>query len=292
MPLSAPRSMFGIHSITPYDKITKKPFGTMRVLGGSSISLAPELIDLVGGSSRYPWDSEVGTITSEMTITAREYPDWAFELFLGKKPTKTAASSVAVVGLAENVKGTSIINGANGISSVILIPLTGEPNAKFGRYTIVAVSANTFDVYVSTNISFDRGTDANYEDDSLKINSAPLSVAAGDADLASFGLRFEQAGVPAFVVGDSAEFSVDAPSNVGKMEVVVGGAADIFPKFGCFVYAQKKGSGSLFEIDCYNVQAGGLPIGFTEKEWSNAEITAKLLYDSVRNGIMSIRAID
>ena len=263
----------------------------MRVLGSSTLTLSPELIDLMGGSSRYAWDSEVGAVSSEMSITAREYPAWAFELFLGKKPTLSAGSITAVVSSATNAVGTSIINATNGISAVGFIALTGEPNAKYGTYVIKAVSPTTIDVYVSTNITFDRGIDVGYEDDLLKINAAPITIAIGTNPLTNFGLDFTGIGVPAFVVDDTAMFQVDTP-NQGKMEVTIGGSSDSFPKFGCFVYAQKKGSGSMFEIDCFRVQAGGLPIGFTEKEFSEAEITAKLLYDSSRNGVFSVRALD
>jgi len=292
MALSQPRSIFGIHEIVPYNKVTKEIYGTMRVLGGSTLSLSPELIDLNGGSSRYPWDSEVGLISSEMTITAREYPDWAFELFLGKKPTSiTTASTVATITAATNALGASVINATNGISAVQFIPAVGEPDAKYGDYIIKAVSATEVDVYISTSITFDRGQDVSWIDDSLKINAAPIAVAVGANPLPTFGIELTGIGAPAFVVGDTATFSVATPFNA-KMNVTIGGSADIFPKFGCYIYSQKKGSGGMFKIDAFNVQAGGLPIGFTEKEWSEAEITAKLLYDSTRNGVFAIESID
>jgi len=292
MALSQPRSIFGIHEIVPYNKVTKEIYGTMRVLGGSTLSLSPELIDLNGGSSRYPWDSEVGLISSEMTITAREYPDWAFELFLGKKPTSvTTASTVATITAAANALGTSVINATNGISAVQFIPAVGEPDAKYGDYIIKAVSATEVDIFISTNITFDRGQDVDYIDDSLKINAAPIAIAVGANPLPTFGIELTGIGAPAFVVGDTATFSVATPFNA-KMNVTIGGSADIFPKFGCYIYSQKKGSGGMFKIDAFNVQAGGLPIGFTEKEWSEAEITAKLLYDSTRNGVFAIESID
>lgn len=292
MALSQPRSIFGIHQITPYNKVTKEIYGTMRVLGGSTLSLSPELIDLNGGSSRYPWDSEVGLMTSELTITAREYPDWAFELFLGKKPTSSvAASTVATISTAVNGMGSSIINATNGISAVQFIPVSGEPDAKYGDYIIKATSATEVDIYISTSLSFDRGQDIDYIDDSLKITAAPITIAIGANPLPQFGIELTGIGAPAFVVGDTATFSIATPYN-SKMNVVIGNNADIFPKFGCYIYSQKKGSGGMFKIDAFNVQAGGLPIGFTEKEWSEAEITAKLLYDSARGGVFSIEAID
>ena len=291
MALSPIRSIFGVHQIVPYNKDTKEIYGTMRVLGGSTLALTAETIDLNGGSSRYPWDSEVGAITSELTITAREYPDFAFELFLGKKPTKFAASTVSTVSAIANVNGTSLIDAANGISTVGIIPITGEVDAKFGQYIIKAVSADEIDVYISTNIDFSRGIDAAYEDDLLKITPTPLSIAIGKTPLNNFGIEFTGIGVNAFVVGDTASFSVKTP-NRGSMEVVIGGSADIFPKFGCYVYGQKKGSGGMVEIDCFNVQGGGLPINFTEKEFSEAEITAKLLYDSDRGGVFKFLSQD
>ena len=60
MALSAPRAFFGIHSITPYSRSDGTFYGTLKVLENSSLSLSGETIDLVGGSSKFPWGSEDG----------------------------------------------------------------------------------------------------------------------------------------------------------------------------------------------------------------------------------------
>ncbi len=65
MALSSPRIVYGIHSMIPYARATKLPYGTLKVVGGGQIGLASEFEDLFGGSNKYVWASEPKTITAE-----------------------------------------------------------------------------------------------------------------------------------------------------------------------------------------------------------------------------------
>ena len=73
MALSSPRAFFGIHSVSPYSRTDGSFFGELRVLESSSISLSGETIDLLGGSSKFPWESADGSITAEMSLAFSEY---------------------------------------------------------------------------------------------------------------------------------------------------------------------------------------------------------------------------
>jgi len=64
MPLSKPRTIYGIHEVVPYFLDSGLPYGVIRVLAGSTISLAGELVSLTGGSSSYPWDAQDGNIAA------------------------------------------------------------------------------------------------------------------------------------------------------------------------------------------------------------------------------------
>lgn len=291
MALSDPRIIFGVHSVSPYSRTTGEFYGILRVLGGSSLSLSGELQKLNGGSNKFPWAVEDGNITAEMSLKIKEYPDFLFELFLGKAPTAAGADTAGTVSAVTDKYGTSVV-ASTGLASVSVIPSTGAADLKFGKYLVKAVSATTIDVYASTNIDFARGTDADYESDLLKVTSSPLTITTGgNTDLASFGLRFVGgAGAIAFVTGDTATFEVKPPSSK-SMSVLIGENSAVFPEFGAILMAKKRGNLEMFEVDAFRCKAVGLPIGFEENAFSEAEVKAEVFYDSAKNGIMSVRSI-
>jgi hypothetical protein len=78
MGLSENRIVYGIHNIVPYNRTTGLPYGTLKVVGGGTISLSAEYEDLFGGSNKYAWASELKTITAEFTATVKSMPDFQF----------------------------------------------------------------------------------------------------------------------------------------------------------------------------------------------------------------------
>lgn len=288
MALSDPRIVFGVHSMTPYSRTTGAFYGTVKVLGGSSLSLSGDLIKLSAGSQKYPWAVEDGLITAELSLKVKEYPDFLFELFLGKAPTSSGVDSSGAVSTITNKSGTSVV-AATGLASVSVIPSTGAANLKFGKYVAKYATATTLNIYVSSDINFARGTDETYDDDALLVAVTGTITTGGNTDIASLGLRFVGgAGTIAFSSGDTATFEVKPPSSK-SMEVVVGGSSDTFPEFGALIYAKKRGDGSMFEIDAYRCKGVGLPLGLEENAFSEAEIKVEAFYDSAQNGIMKIR---
>lgn len=289
MALSDPRVSFGIHSVALYNTTTRQPYGIVKVAKGCNINLAGEVVQLTGGSFRYPWAIEDGLISTEISLTFAEYPDFLFEVLLGKAVTENTGETTGDVSTAVNVNGSSIIDATNGISGVSATSMDSG-DLKFGKYVIVATGADTFDVYASSDIDFARGNDISYIDDSLKvINDGDVSL--GDHVDADTGLTFTQAGTPAFTTGDTAYFEV-RPVNASNIEVTIGGVSDVFPEFGMIAYAQKRGSGSMIEIDLFRCKAIGMPINMTPQEFSEAEVTVQAFYDSTRSGIMKVRSID
>ena len=290
MALSAPRSLFGIHSVSPYSRTDGTFFGELRVLENSSLSLSGETIDLLGGSNKFPWEAADGAITAEMSLAFSEYPDFVFELFLGNAPTSNSAETGGSVSGFANVKGTTVKDAANGID-VVELTSGDTTDLKFGKYIIKATGANTFDLFLSSDIDMGRGTDGSYLSDDLKIASA-LSVASGDAVEATFGLTFSKVGTPAFTTGDTAEFYI-RPINTSSMDVTIGATANqTFPNFGAVLYAQKKGDGQMLEIDAFNCKAVGMPINLQRNAFSAAEVTVKMLYDSAKDGVFKVRFVD
>ena len=289
MALSAPRAFFGIHSITPYSRSDGTFYGTLKVLENSSLSLSGETIDLLGGSSKFPWGSEDGAITAEMSLAFSEYPDFVFTLFLGNAPTTNAAEAAGSVTAITNVKGTSVVSGANGIDA-IEITSGDAADVKFGKYIIKATAAQVFDLYVDSDVDIGRGTDGSYTNDALLIASG-LSVASGDAIVADWGLTFSKVGTPAFTTGDTAEFYA-RPINTSSMDVTIGSQANqSFPNFGAIIMGQKLGSGEMIEAEAYNCKAVGMPLNFARNAYSSAEVTVKMLYDSAKDGVIAVRWI-
>jgi hypothetical protein len=291
MALSNPRSVFGVHAYTPYSRTTGEFYGTLRVIGSSSLALSGELVKLNGGSNRYPWDIQDGLITAELSLTIREYPDFVFELFLGKAPTTVAAGTSGAVSALTSIFGASLV-AATGVASVAA--KAGETaDLKFGKYIVKVASATTVDVYASTNVDFQRGVDKDFVNDSLKITATPLTITTATAvEIPDFGLELTGgAGTIAMTIGDTAEFYVE-PIYDTKTTVTVGATSDVFPEHGAIIIAQAKGDGQMMDVEAYRVKALGLPLGFDEKAFSETEVTAECFYDSAKNAVLRIRHVD
>lgn len=291
MPLSQPRTLFGVHSLTPYNRQTMIPYGEAQVLQGSTFALEGGLIELKGGSSRFTWAVEDGDIDATLSFTVSEYPNWLFELFGGKAPTVGSAEASGNISAIVDVFGTSVV-AATGIASVTAIPTTGAANLKMGKYVVKATAADAFTVYCMSDADFGRGTDGSFIDDSLAIFSQTGATTGSTYDITAFGLRITMGGsATAMTPNDTASFDV-RPINTFNRSVRIGGIADSFPEFGCVIYAQKSGSGALFEIDAFKMKAIGINLGAERKAFGQSEYSAKAAYDTVKNGICEIREVE
>jgi hypothetical protein len=292
MALSDPRVVFGIHSVSPYNRTTGSFYGILRVLGGSSLSLSGELIKLNGGSNKYPWAIEDGLITAEMSLKVKEYPSFLFELFLGKAPTDvTTPDADGTVSTVTDKYGTTIVDAATGLASVIVIPSTGPANLKFGKYVVKATTDDDLDIYCSSNIDFAHGTDEDFDNDLLLVGTVAIGDSGATTDVASLGLRFTAgSGTTAFTIGDTATFEVQPPL-LKSMSVAIGANSDVFPEFGALVYAKKLGSGEMMEIDAHRCKGVGLPLGFEENAFSEAEVKVECFYDSTLNKVLTVRHV-
>lgn len=288
MSLKQPRTIFGIHSVTPYHRNTGIPYGIIRVLAGATIALAGEIVPLTGGSSPYPWDAQDGAITPEMSFKPKEIPNFLIKLFLGKDPTEVLADPGNTSALT-NVLNTSVQDGVTGIASVG-VKTGSEADVKFGKYIVKAVSPTTVDVFGLSNVDFLRGVDRQYVDDTLKITTTPLTITMGAAvEVPDFGIELTGgSGTIAMVANDTAKFEANPPS-IEQTDVLIGEVGACAPEFGAFVAAQKQSDGSMWLIDCFRVKAFGFPFGMEEKAYNEAEITASLLFDSAENGVFKAR---
>lgn len=295
MTMSNPRIIFGVHSMTAYDRTSGLPYGTALVVGDSSFSLSGELASLMGGSNKFPWAVEETTISAELSVTVRQYEDWMMQLFLGKKPTAAGAAATGTVSALTNKKGV-VLDAVKGIASVSAV--TGsESDMKFGKY-IVKVhdkSTDSVHVYALSNVDFARGTAKSYEDDLLRITDTPIVITdGGNHTIPGFGIKLVGGSAVDFATlstdGDTAIFEVLPPSTK-SISAIFGGSSDVFPEFGAIVVGQKRGSGEMVELDIFRLKAVGLPMGFKEKAFSEAEIKAQAFYDAEKNGVFGLRHV-
>lgn len=78
MTLDAVKTLYGIHQATFYNRSNDVPYGTLRVLGGSSLAISGEVVQLTGGSSKFIWDLQekhgLGVTLTEEEIDNEEQP--------------------------------------------------------------------------------------------------------------------------------------------------------------------------------------------------------------------------
>lgn len=287
--LSQPKTIFGIHQLTAYNICNGEPYGTAKVLGSAEIASSGTLESLTGGSSKYPWQVERGLISTEVTLTLREYPNFLYQLLLGKAPTVTGAEPSGSVSTLENVEGSSVSDATTGIAS---LAISSAVDVKYSEYVVVAVSATEVDVYAYTDVDFAQGATANYVNDSLKITATPLTIATGVAvTIPNFGIDLTGgSGTIGLTIGDTARFT-SKPINTGSTDVVIGSSSEVFTDFGLLLAAQRAGDGAMQIVDLYKVTGLGMPIVMTENAFSEFSTTVTASKDNVRNGVYSVKTI-
>ena len=277
------KTIFGIHSITAYDINTKEIYGQSLITGNLSMNPNAEIIELNGGSSAFAWDTEQGQASSEVSLTLREIPNWFYKAMYGVDVTVNAAEAGGAISEAlANANGTTV----QGIAGVDSVAISTAGDVKSGKYTVVAASATTVDVYVSSNIDF--GGAVTFVDGANKVNATPLTITAGgNTTLAGFGIDLVGgAGPIAMTPGETAFFEVRGINN-GSEKVTVGASGVVSPQFGLYAYAQKRGTGEIFNLDIFRCKAYGFPINLTEKEFAEFEVTLTMSYDCDRDGIFN-----
>jgi hypothetical protein len=269
------------------------PYGILKVLESSSLSMSAEAVSLFGGSQKSPWAVEDGTFDTELSLKFSQYDDFLFEIFLGKAPTaSTSESASGNVSTITDKYGGTIADASTGIASVSALS-GSESDMKAGLYVVKAASSTTVDVYCLSDVDFARGTDLTYVNDALKITSSALTVTTGgDVNIPSVGLKITGgSGAIAFTTGHTATFSV-RPYNTSNSTVRIGGSASqTMPEFGAVLTAQKRSSDELFELDCFRCKAAGLPVGFERSKFSQAEVKVAVFYDSAKDGIFDMTYI-
>ena len=291
MGLSQDFHAYGIHSLVPYRRADKLPYGIFKVLGGGTISLSAEFEDLFGGSNKYAWASEAKTISAEFTATVKSMPDFLFEVFLGATVNTTAASATGTVDQFQNEKGTSVLDAATGIATAT-VKTGSEADLKAGIVVVKAISATTVNVYYMSDIEFSNGTEVSYQDDSLELLAADITITASTAaEVTDTGVELTGgSGIIALVIGETASYRV-AAAHGGISEIIIGKSSATFPEHGQVALAAKRSNGDMLEIDIHKAVGAGFPVALEETVFSIPELSVKLLYDNALNRIATFRKI-
>lgn len=279
MPLSAPRTEFGIHQMTALSRTTGLPYGKIEVLGNFSAENTREFIDLYGGSNPNIIDSENGNVTGDVSITVKEFRSFLYTL-AGYDVSAIASNSDGEVSSAlANKYGTSVYSATTGIATAT-VKSGSEADVKDGKYIVKAVTSTTVDVYAVFDNEFQVGTDLTYQDDTMKITASPLTITTSSAvEIPGTGIELTGgSGTIALTVGDTAVFETRSP-NSGGFEASYGPSPDPI-EFECYMTSQTKSNGEFVVEHFPRVKFASVPAGMSEKEWHEAEVTLKVLYDS------------
>lgn len=289
MALKKPRTIFGVHSITPYNLATGLPYGMARVLQGSTLTMEGSTIKLLGGSNKNAWASEDGDSETSLAFTMSEYPDWMIALFTGATVTNGSAEASGNITALTDKNGTSVVAAAGLLSS---ITATTPADMKFGKFIVKATAVDAVSIYCLSDADFSRGTDSVFTDDTLLIDTWTGITTGSTHLIPNFGITLTAGGsATAMTIGDTATFDV-RPVNTFNRTAKIGGIADAPPEFGCIVMAQKSGSGALFEIDLFKCKSIGLSLGADRKTFAQSEKTIDALYDSEKDGVFTIREVE
>ncbi len=291
MSLADPRIIYGVHSISPYNRTTKLPYGILKVIGSANLALTSDLEQLFAGSNKYAWAAENKTVATELTAKVKAYPGFLFSLFLGATVTDTGVDAAGTCSTLTNQNGTSLKHATTGIAS-IAVKAAQKANLKFGKYILKVLTSTTVGLYSLSDIDSTRGTDIVFTDDTLLVTLTIATItSAGTIAMDDVGLELTGgSGTIGMTVGDTASFEVLPPS-VKSSAIVVGKSTDTFPAFGALLLSQKRATGEMFEIDAHNCVGGGLPINMEENAFSQPELKMTCLYDSSLDRVFTIRHI-
>ena len=283
------RQSFGIFAVAAVNRSTRVPYGQAEIVGDGSVAFEADSVDNRGGSSLYVRATEITEINGSATFNLREWPDWAYEVFLGANVATIAASATnGTIGTIGNVFGTSVV-AATGVIDPTL-DAGEEANLKTNYYYVVAVDATTVDVYSSSTFQYKRGTPLFPENAEMKLTASALTILT-DTAVAIPGTGLEITGgdgTIAMVAGDVGFFKVDAPHN-GKATVTIGASGIVIPEHELVIWGKQRASGEIARIRCFKAQAvSGMTIPFTQSDFASTDITVKLLLDSAVDAVAEI----
>jgi len=178
MTLTQPIVSYNSYGFAAVDRVTKLPFGKfIQLNGGMSINPNAQVNTLTGGGEQHNVAAELGTIDTEIQVTAKETPPWLYTL-AGYDVVENAAEAAGSVNNFANSIGTSVLDATTGIATATVVTAA---DLKPGTYLVKAVSPTTIDVYKVSNFGAQLGTDLSIVDDTMKITASALTIVASSS---------------------------------------------------------------------------------------------------------------
>lgn len=269
--MSEPIKIFGLHSLTVLDYVSKKPLKMFKLCGELNLPGAMDFSDLAGGSNPYIVASERTYSKADASVMFHQYDNDLFTYFGNTSVTADVDGDAAgAITTPVNKQGTTCY-GVGGISAVA-VTSGKSADLKAGLYTVVATGVAAVNVYAATDVDFDEGVNKTINDNCL-ITDTPITLSATAVDLADYGISITGVASMALTVGDSCTFEVD-PVSIEKAEGIVGATPVQFGMFSLYCATQKTGSGSVFNFYIPKVQPAGFDVPL--KEYTHGENAPKL----------------
>ena len=289
MALTAPVTIFGVHSLTLLEQTTFLPLRTFKVVGDLTLPFETDLETLYGGSNRFAWEAEPKTIKTDMAVTLKSFDNELFTYLQGATVVAGTAETGGGIVAATNRYGTSVI-AATGLVGVTVLTAS-KANLKAGLYIIKAASATTIEVYAATDVDFSAGTALPLLTDTMKVLAATSITTGATVDVATLGITITAgAGTIAFTIGDTATFEI-RPVNINNADITLGSSNTNFPRLAMCFSAQKKGSGEIFYGFAPKVQPAGFSIPLKEMAFATGSEKLMMLYDSSLDYVAKLRRV-
>jgi len=274
--MSGFKSIYGIHSFALLNKDTLIPYVLMKAIGSANLELSGESQKLTGGSSPYPLDSEVSSISSECSFTAREYPATTIEKFLAASLTTYAPVSAGQIVEKANLVGDSGDDLTVGLAS------GASADLKAGMYVFKFTDTAKGILYAMSDIA--GGT---FEDEDALQVTEELTLSSSPTTVTGYGITLTAPATPAFVADDAVKFTVVEPDKTLEV-ITVGKLSASFEEFAAVIYAQKRGSSTYTWMFLSRVKAYGMPVQFEEKKFSEWQVKLEVLYDPDNDKVFDI----
>lgn len=274
---SRPIQSFGIHQAT-FRSLSDGFMSTVYILGDVIPDFSQEVVMNRGGSSAFPWSAASGEANAEITLTVKQYSKGVFRFFqpyepgsIVEQPTGDVAGDVST---ATNIIGTSVIDAATGIATIVADP---AGTLMFGEYIVKCpTNGDTVDLYSDVNLDGQV-----YVDDTLKLTASPLTVPSASSILSN-GLQLNGgSGVIAMSAGDVAKLNV-RPVNNYALEHYIGKKNACQQEFALTIASEVICGGEKM-IRVINlprcIASGGGALSFPYKDWASFEATITVLQD-------------
>jgi len=277
-------TIFGIHQMTAISRADGTIYGTLKALGDATFDTSRESIKLYGGSNPFPWNTQYGNISGDLSLIVREFKPFLWTL-TGNTVTSTAASATGTVTTLTNIGSPAapVMHGTTGIASVA-VTSGNKANLKAGRYLVKAESATTVSVFAYTDVDGGAGAALPVLNDTNLLTDSPyLTITTGAAvtTLANLGIQFVGgSGTIGMTVGATAYFDI-TPVNTGGSTSITDNANPVPIACSIVIAGQKQTNGTVDITRFPNCTIDSVPQGYGEKKFTEGDVKISVNYDAV-----------